>query len=136
MLRHTRARVRSQRGASSVELALYTPIMFFVIFLVIQFALHYHGNQVAHAAAREGARIARQAGGTADGLNQARARAAQYAANVGGSQLMDVQVTANLVSANYVRVEVCGRAKEIIKDITPRVCQHAEGPVEEFRPDL
>ncbi|NEE02781.1 TadE/TadG family type IV pilus assembly protein [Phytoactinopolyspora halotolerans] len=126
-------RLRSQRGASAIEMAIYTPIMFFVIFLTIQFALHYHGGQVAHAAAREGARIARQSGGD---LAAAQTRAAEYAAAVGGGQLTDVEVDAVNVDGTYVRVEVCGRAKEIIKDITPRVCRHAEGPIEEFRPDL
>ncbi|NDL58917.1 TadE/TadG family type IV pilus assembly protein [Phytoactinopolyspora mesophila] len=128
-------RVRSQRGASAIELALYTPIMFFVIFLIIQFAMHYHGSQVAHAAAREGARIARTTFDTDPGLHHAQARAAEHAARLGGNQLTDVRVTAGNDGAT-VWVEVCGRPKEIIKKVTPRVCQRAEGPVEQFRPDV
>ncbi|NED96314.1 pilus assembly protein [Phytoactinopolyspora alkaliphila] len=129
-------RRRSERGASSIEMVLYTPIMFFVIFLIIQFALHYHGNQVAHAAAREGARVARQGGGTADALALARSSATTYASRVGGNQLVVTRVDAMGIGDGYIRVEVCGRAKEIIKNITPEVCQHVEGPIEEFRPDL
>ncbi|WP_129668072.1 TadE/TadG family type IV pilus assembly protein [Phytoactinopolyspora endophytica] len=125
---------RSQRGASAIEMAIYTPVMFFVIFLTVQFALHYHGGQVAHAAAREGARIARQSGGS--DLAAAEARATTYAAEVGGDQLTEVEVSVVNIDGTHVRVEVCGRAKEIIKNITPRVCRHAEGPIEEFRPDL
>jgi Flp pilus assembly protein TadG len=126
----------SERGASAVEMVLYTPIMFFVIFVIIQFALHYHGNQVAHAAAREGARVARQAGGTPEALAQARANASAYAARLGGNQLVVTRVDATGIGDGYIRVEVCGRAREIIKNITPEVCQHVEGPIEEFRPDL
>ncbi|WP_166353141.1 TadE/TadG family type IV pilus assembly protein [Phytoactinopolyspora limicola] len=129
------ARVRSQRGASAIELVLYTPIMFFVIFLIIQFALHYHGQQVAHAAAREGARIARTTFDADPGLQQAQARAASYAGQVGGNQLTDIKVTAGQ-SGDTVWVQVCGRPKEIIKNVTPRVCRSVEGPVERFRPDV
>ncbi|AYY12216.1 pilus assembly protein [Actinobacteria bacterium YIM 96077] len=128
-----RTRLRSERGASALELAVYTPIMFFVIFVIIQFALHYHGNQVAHSAAREGSRILRV---EPNALSEAEQHAAEYAAQLGGNHLTDVTVQAQRVGTDYVRVEVCGRAREIIKNITPRVCQHAEGPIEEFQPDI
>lgn len=114
-------------------MAIYTPIMFFVIFLIIQFAMHYHGTQVAHAAAREGARILRI---DPQALTEAEQGAAEYAQLVGGGQLTEVTVQAERVGPGHVRVEVCGRAREIIQNITPRVCQHAEGPIEEFKPDI
>jgi Flp pilus assembly protein TadG len=120
-----------ERGASAIELALYTPIMFLVIFMIIQFALIYHGNQIVHAAAREGARIAR-AGGD---LSEAQARAEQHAAHLGGSQLSQVSASAVYVGDDYVRVEVCGTAKEIVRNTTPQICRHSEGPIERFQPD-
>ncbi|MEU8269880.1 TadE family protein, partial [Sphaerisporangium sp. NPDC049002] len=50
------------RGATVVELALLMPVLLIVILLVVQSALWFHGRQVADAAAREGARVARAAG--------------------------------------------------------------------------
>ncbi|RIQ13698.1 TadE/TadG family type IV pilus assembly protein, partial [Jiangella rhizosphaerae] len=62
--RIARLRSRRERGATAIELAMYTPIMFLIIFIIVQFTLTWHGNQIAAAAAREAARTARVGGGT------------------------------------------------------------------------
>ena len=130
----TMRRLRSQRGASSIEFVLYTPIMFLVIFTIVQFALVWHGNQVAAAAAREAARVARIEGGTPDALARAEAAGRRYVDAVGGDQLVDVTVTVTRAGDNVVAT-VSGRATEIIDDLTPRVSQTIEGPIEQFIPD-
>ena len=44
-----------------IELALLMPVILAVVLLIVQVALWFHGRQVAEAAAREGARVARAA---------------------------------------------------------------------------
>ncbi|PSL06774.1 TadE-like protein [Haloactinopolyspora alba] len=134
MLPERLRRLRSQRGASTIELALYTPIMFLIIFVIVQFTLTWHGNQVASSAARVAAREARTGGGTPQALDAAEAAAVDYAEVVGNGQLVDIRVEAVRVGDN-VRVTVSGRANEIINNLSPRVSQTVEGPVEQFVPD-
>lgn len=130
------ARLRSQRGASSIELVLYTPVLFFVIFVIVQFSLTWHGNQVASAAAREAARSARIDGGTQDALAAAEQHGEAYAAQIGAGALTDVTVDVVLVGDDEVRATVTGRSMEIVDGLAPRVTQSVQGPIEEFRPDL
>lgn len=51
-------RIRDERGAAAVELALVLPILIVLVFGIFQFSLAYNRQQGLHAAAREGARIA------------------------------------------------------------------------------
>ncbi|TCC64320.1 hypothetical protein E0H73_07875 [Kribbella pittospori] len=129
--RCTRAR-RDERGASSVELVLYAPILMLAIFLTIQFSLIYLGNQAASAAAREAARVARTS------LDRGKAEAAgrAYTDHIGQGILEDVQVTVTPVGADQVRVEVTGHAQKITPFLDPpTVTQVVQGPLEEFRAD-
>ena len=48
-----------ERGVSSLELVLYMPLLLMAIFLTVQFALVYLGNQVISSSARQAARVAR-----------------------------------------------------------------------------
>ncbi len=134
MLPALRRRLRSQRGASAIELALYTPLMFLIIFVIVQFTLTWHGNQIASSAARQAAREARIGGGTPEALSEAEARGQEYAQVVGNGHLVDIEVEAVQVGDN-IRVTVSGRATEIVNNLSPRVSQTIEGPIEQFVPD-
>lgn len=131
-----RSRLRSQRGASSIELVLYTPVLFLAIFVIVQFALSWHGNQVASAAAREAARAARIDGGTPEALAAAEQHGATYAAQIGAGALTEVTVDVVLVDGDEVRATVTGRSMEIVDGLAPEVSQSVQGPIEEFRPDV
>lgn len=48
----------SERGASMVEFALVVPVLFALLFAIIQFGIAFNRVQALHAAAREGARSA------------------------------------------------------------------------------
>ena len=125
-------RRRSERGASSVELVLYMPILMLAIFVTIQFSLIYLGNQVASAAARESARVAR----TTLDRGQAAAAGYAYTGRIGRGILDDVQVTVTPVGTEQVRVEVTGHAQKITPFVDPpTVRQVVQGPLEEFRAD-
>lgn len=121
-------RRRDQRGASTVELALYMPLLLFVIFLAVQFTLVYLGNQAAGAVAREAARVARVTGDA----GQAQERGRQYADNIGQGILEDYRIAITAVGGDRVRVTVTGRAQEISPVGVPRVSQTVEGPLERF----
>lgn len=134
--RHRRAAgVRDDRGATSIELVIYTPLLMLVIFLIVQFALTWHGNEVAGAVARETARVVRNGGGTPQSVTDARVRASEYAQALGGSSLTDLQVDIVQPDALTVRVTVSGRSIEIVDGFAPRVSATVEGPVEAFRAD-
>ncbi|MDX2973710.1 TadE/TadG family type IV pilus assembly protein [Kribbella solani] len=127
-----RARGHPDRGASSIELVIYAPILMLSIFLTIQFALIYLGNQAAGSAAREAARIAR----TTLDSSAAEAAGAGYSAKVGSGILEDVTVTVEPVGTEQVRVVVTGHALKITPFIDPpTVTQVVQGPLEEFRAD-
>lgn len=107
-----------------------------VILLTVQFALSWHGNQIAGAVAREAARVVRAGGGTPSAVAAARTRAIDYATAIGGSALTDVNVEVTSPAAREVRVAVSGRSVEIVPGFAPRVSKSVQGPIEEFRPDL
>src|SRR5690606_29420831 len=102
----------ADRGATSVELVLYAPVLMLVIFLSVQFALTWHGNEIAGAVAREAARVARAGGGTAEALVQAEARGLEYAAALGGNALREVDVRVVPLPDDRVRATVTGRSVE------------------------
>lgn len=125
-------RKRNERGASIVELVLYMPILMLAIFVTIQFSLIYLGNQVASAAARETARVAR----TTLDSGQAETAGIEYTNKIGKGILEDVQVIVTPVGTQEVRVEVTGHAQKITPFVDPpTVTQVVQGPLEDFRAD-
>ncbi|MDO9454772.1 MAG: TadE/TadG family type IV pilus assembly protein [Nocardioides sp.] len=112
---------------SSIELAMYMPLLLFVIFLAVQFSLVYLGNQAASAVAREAARVARTSGSAAE----AQAAGRRYADNIGGGVLEGATIKVDIQGDN-VRVTVTGTAQEISPVGVPTVSQTVEGPLEQF----
>jgi hypothetical protein len=131
-----------QRGASSIELAMLTPLLLLVIGVTIQFALLYHARHVALAAAQAGARVARanaeddRAGWQA----LARAKSRDYVRAIGPSLLERPQMVP-LVRADAagnpveVGMEVRGTAVQVVPFLTLTVSERSLGPVERFVPD-
>jgi Flp pilus assembly protein TadG len=142
----TRARLPqrgSERGVSSLELVLYMPLLMMTIFLTVQFALLYLGNQVISSSARQAARVARSgfgAGGPAaqaNALTQATEVATHYAASVGYGLVTDVSVQVDPVkNGTEIRVLVTGHALQLVPGVAaPTVSKTVQGPVESFRQD-
>jgi hypothetical protein len=121
-------------GASSLELALLTPILLLVMLLVVQFAMVYHARHVALAAAQDGARVARgelRGDWRIESGLRARSRVQQF-----GPRLLsevDVEVGGD---QNQRWVEVSGWAVPVIPFFRYRVHQRSGGPIECFRPDV
>ncbi|HEY1624949.1 MAG TPA: TadE/TadG family type IV pilus assembly protein [Streptosporangiaceae bacterium] len=61
--RRVRARARTDRGASAVELALLTPALLLASFMIISFAMWFDARHAALAAAQEGDLVAREEAG-------------------------------------------------------------------------
>jgi Flp pilus assembly protein TadG len=127
---------RTDRGATTLELAMYMPILFFVIFVTVQAAMLFLGNQAASAAAREAARVARSGGGSAEAMADGRARGQEYAASVGHGVIENVQVQVAGVADQQIRATVTGRGIQVVPFLPGMtITQVAQGPIEEFRPD-
>jgi Flp pilus assembly protein TadG len=143
-MRSVRARLpgrKSERGVSSLELVLYMPLLMMAIFLTVQFALLYLGNQVISSSARQAERVAR-AGASAEpasAIAQANAVARQYAATVGHGLVTNVLVNISPVngpSGPEIRVIVTGQALQLVPGVAAgRVSKTVQGPVENFRAD-
>ncbi|HEU5156342.1 MAG TPA: TadE/TadG family type IV pilus assembly protein [Streptosporangiaceae bacterium] len=124
---------RGDRGASSLELALLTPVLLLVILFVVQFALWYHARHVALAAAQAGARVAR-GDVTGDWRSAAKSKAESYAQQIGPSIITGV-VANPTGGADERFVDVEGDAVTVIPFRRWHVHQRAGGPTECFRPD-
>ncbi len=120
-----------ERGSATTEVVLLTPVMLFLVMLVIQFGLWYHAEHVAQAAAQEGVRSARVEGATAEA---GRARAADFLAASGPTIVQDVSVTASR-DAETATVSVHGHAATVVPGFTLSVDASATSPVERFRED-
>lgn len=120
-------RRRDDGGTSSVELVLYMPMLIFIIFITVQFALSWFGNQAASAVARETARVAR----VYQDEGRARQAGENYAANIGNGVLENVDIDVQ-IGDDYVRVTVSGEAQQVSPIGVPRVSETVEGPIEEF----
>ncbi|GAB3962020.1 pilus assembly protein [Actinoallomurus acanthiterrae] len=132
--RRTQMRGRADRGASTLELALLTPILLLVILLVVQFAMVYHARHVALAAAQSGARVAREQGG-GDWKGQAEAKAREYIQQIGPELLTGVTPQAG-GDQNQRWVTVTGTAVRVVPFLTLHVTQRSGGPIECYRPDV
>ncbi|ACY99666.1 MULTISPECIES: TadE/TadG family type IV pilus assembly protein [Thermomonospora] len=128
---------RSDLGASSMELALLTPILILVILSVVQFTMIFHARHVALAAAQSGARVARSEPG-GSWRAEARERAVRSVRGYGSRLLSDLRVVTDADADDNRWVEVSGTAVRVVPFLSSRalqVRQRAGGPVECFRPD-
>lgn len=125
-----------ERGASTIELVTFTPLLMLAILVVVQLALTWYGNELAGAVAREAARVVRTGGGTPESVHDAQRRAADFAEQIGGTSLTGLAVEIEQPDDRTVRVTVTGRAIEIVQGMAPRVSATVQGPVEGFRADL
>ena len=127
----TRRQCRSERGDAAVETVLAVPVLLFLILVVIQAGLWFHGSQLVEAAAQEGMQAGRVETGSA---TAAEARARQFVAGMSPSIAATTQVQASR-TADTTRVVVSGRVQQLIPGLRLTVSGTAEGPTERFRED-
>jgi hypothetical protein len=126
---------RDDRGASSLEWAMLTPVLILVMLVVVQFAMVYHARHVALAAAQSGARVARTqpVGGGWEGAAQE--KAAGDVQKIGRDLISGLRVQTG-EAGDQRWVEVSGEAVRVVPFMTFRVRQRSQGPIECFRPDV
>lgn len=125
----------TDRGASTLELALLTPVLLFVILGVVQFAMVYHARHVALAAAQSAARVAREQR-SGDWMSAARTEAFSYVDKIGPQLLTTVQADMGQDQNNNRWVTVSGYAVEVVPFAKFPVSERSGGPIECFRPDV
>lgn len=128
----TRQLRTDQRGVTSAELVIVTPVLLLLVLLVVQVGLYFHASHIALAAAEEGARAARTRLGTA-AAGQARAR--RFAAALGDGLIRSPVVTATR-SPSTARVEVRGQVATVVPGLRLTVDRVVESPIERFIPDV
>lgn len=125
------SRPRGQSGIATTEAVLVTPVLLFLVMLVIQFGLWFHAQHVAQAAAEEGARAARSASGSASAGQE---RSEAFLDQAGPTIITDRVVTASR-TADIVTVQVHGRSLNVVPGIALPINATATSPVERFRVD-
>ncbi|MFI6293130.1 TadE/TadG family type IV pilus assembly protein [Nonomuraea sp. NPDC050790] len=129
---------RNERGATVVELAFLMPVILAVALLIVQVALWFHGRQVAEAAAREGARVARAAPVNGGWEEPAMAKAKAVVGAIGPRLLTNAEATTSTREPDERWVTVTGSAVQVIPllpELAFTVSATSGGPVECFRPD-
>lgn len=114
------------------------PIILAVVLLVVQVTLWFHGRQVADAAAREGARIARAAGADGDGWQDAAEQKALQIVQAVGPELLKNAQAKSWEQGDQRGVDVTGSAVQVVPllpEMTFTITAHFGGPIECFRPD-
>jgi Flp pilus assembly protein TadG len=109
-------RMRSQRGAAAVEFAIVVPLLFLLIFGIIDFGFGFHAWDASENAAREGARVAAVDPNTADitarvrssssFLNQAKLNVAITCSTNNGSSFGACAPGSTWLEGDIVRVTV------------------------------
>jgi len=129
-------RLRGDDGAATTELVIVAPAFLFFILLIIQVGLWFHAISVASSAAQEGAHDASLLGATpAQGEETARDLLETLAPRL----LTGTDVQGELVGGgDRVRMTVSGDVAAVVAfpglDLSIRVNETAETPVEQFRP--
>jgi hypothetical protein len=127
----------SDSGMTAIEFVFLTPVLFFMIFATVQFALYFFADHVAQAAAQAGARKARAEADANPGGWQAEASSAadSYIQQLGPQLLDAVSVQPVTPAAYQVGVRITARVPSVFPGLDLSVDALSQGPVERFVPD-
>lgn len=117
------------RGSATTEAVLVTPILLFLIMVVIQFGLWYHAQHVVRAASEQGVRAARVDQAEADAGAD---RAERFLADAGPRLVTEPAITVDRTT-DTVTVSVSGRVVAVVPGLELPVRATARGAVERFR---
>lgn len=119
---------RDDSGAGAVEMAIVMPVILTLTMLGVQMAVVAHAQNVAEAAAQEGAAVARAVNGNAPaGQARADARLREY----GASMFTTYRAHASR-SAEEATVTVEGDVQSLLPFADFHVSETSTGPVERF----
>lgn len=119
---------------TAIEFVVLTPLLFFMIFASVQFALYSFADHVAQAAAQAGARKARATADEHPGQwrGEARGTADQYIRQLGPQLVLGPDVKLVQPQADTVGVEITARVPTVFPGLDLTVHAQSVGPVERF----
>ncbi len=113
---------------TTIQVAILMPAFLFWIMLTVQYGLWWHAKQVANAAAAEAVDAAQTPTGTeGQGVNAAQ----EFLDEAGNLRSITIEVDRG---AETVRVEVRGRAPQLVPGFAWEVTARSEAPRERFVP--
>ncbi|MFJ8791090.1 TadE family protein [Streptomyces sp. NPDC102462] len=124
-------------GMTAIEFVLLTPVLFFMIFATVQFALYFFADHVAQAAAQAGARKARATADEQPGgwRGEARDVVDSYIRQLGPQLVLAPDVKLLQPEPNTVGVEISARVPTVFPGLDLTVHARSSGPVERFVPE-
>ncbi|MGW0628179.1 TadE family protein [Streptomyces sp. NPDC002758] len=124
----------SDSGMTAIEFVLLTPVLFFMIFATVQFALYFFADHVAQAAAQAGARKARATADAQPGAWRGEARDVvdSYIQQLGPQLVLSPNVTMLQPEQHTVGVEISARVPTVFPGLDLTVHAQSSGPVERF----
>ncbi|MPY30712.1 pilus assembly protein [Streptomyces adustus] len=128
------ASTRGDSGMTAIEFVLLTPVLFFMIFATVQFALYFFADHVAQAAAQAGARKARATADEHPGewRGEARGVVDTYIRQLGPQLVLAPNVSLLQPEQNTVGVEITARVPTVFPGLDLTVHAQSSGPVERF----
>ncbi|MGB3257711.1 MAG: TadE/TadG family type IV pilus assembly protein [Ornithinimicrobium sp.] len=118
------------RGAGSVEVVVLLPLVFLLLFAMVQGGLWFHARAVALGAAQEGARVAAaEDSSAAAGISAA----SSFVADAGSGVVLNPSVS-GFTTLTSVTVTVTGQAQSLVPFMNPAVAQSASFPTERITP--
>ncbi|MFC9504943.1 TadE/TadG family type IV pilus assembly protein [Streptomyces sp. NPDC057002] len=128
------AAARGDSGMTAIEFVLLTPVLFFMIFATVQFALYFFADHVAQAAAQAGARKARATADEQPGAWRGEARDVvdSYISQLGPSLVLSPDVALVQPEQNTVGVEITAQVPSVFPGLDLTVHAQSIGPVERF----
>ncbi|MEV2253111.1 TadE family protein [Streptomyces sp. NPDC050147] len=128
------ASTRGESGMTAIEFVLLTPVLFFMIFATVQFALYFFADHVAQAAAQAGARKARATADENPGgwRGDARDVVDAYIQQLGPQLVISPDVKTMEPKANTVGVEITANVPSVFPGLDLTVHAQSSGPVERF----
>ncbi|PJM94426.1 pilus assembly protein TadG [Streptomyces sp. CB01373] len=128
------AATRGDSGMTAIEFVLLTPVLFFMIFATVQFALYFFADHVAQAAAQAGARKARATADERPGAWRGEARDVvdAYIRQLGPQLVLSPDVRMLQPEQNTVGVEISARIPTVFPGLNLTVHAQSSGPVERF----
>ncbi|WP_461083617.1 TadE family protein [Streptomyces deserti] len=128
------AAARGDSGMTAIEFVLLTPVLFFMIFATVQFALYFFADHIAQAAAQAGARKARAMADENPGAWRGEARDVvdSYINQLGPKLVLAPDVAMLQPEQNTVGVEITARVPTVFPGLDLTVHAQSVGPVERF----
>ncbi|MGW6196501.1 TadE family protein [Kribbella sp. NPDC055110] len=133
-------RKRSERGVSTLELAILAPALIALVFVSIQTALWLYGRSVALNAAQEGVsrlRLVQPPVYTPAVGEKVRADIQSYAQQLGGTTLQNATVPFPSYNnpEGVVSFTVTGKTVSLVPGLELKVTRTATGRIEQFEAD-